>query len=93
MKLKTAMRQKSDPFTMGELEEVLKGLASGKARDSGGISREIFKSSNIGSDLKQSLLLLFNKNKEEGHIPKFMLKTTITTIPKKGTLTELKNER
>ena len=61
LKLKIAMRQKSQPFKMEELEEVLKGLSSGKARDSSGISREIFKQSHIGSDLKRSLLLLFNK--------------------------------
>ena len=39
------------------------------------------------------MLLLFNKIKQEGKIPKFILKTTITTIPKKGTQTELKKER
>ena len=66
---------------MQDLEKVLQVLSSGKARDSSGISREIFHTSNIGSDLKQSLLHLCNdiKNKEE--VPEFMLKTTILTIP------------
>ena len=91
LKLRMAMTKKSQPFSMGELEVVLKGLSSGKARDASGISREIFQPSNIGSDLKNWLLLLCNKVKQQGNIPKFMLKTTISTIPRKGTQTELNN--
>ena len=53
----------------------------------------MFHTSNIGSDLKQSLLHLCNDIKNKGEVPEFMLKTTISTIPKKGKRTELKNER
>ena len=93
MKLKVARKNKTKPFEMHELEKVLLGLCSGKARDPSGISREIFQLSKIGSDLKNSLLVLCNKVKNQGKIPEFMLKTTISTIPKKGKRTELKNER
>ena len=83
----------SKPFSMEDLEKVLKNLKSGKSRDPTGISREIFSLSNIGNNLKESLLTLCNKIKEQGVIPEFMRETTITTIPKKGPRTELKNER
>ena len=78
---------------MQELEKVLQGFCSGKARDPSGISREIFQLSMIGSDLKNSLLVLCNEVKNQGKIPEFMLKMTISTIPKKGKRTELRNLR
>ena len=92
-KMNLSKRIKSKPFSMEDLEKVLKNLKSGKSRDPTGISREIFCSSNIVSNLRDSLLTLCNKIKEQGIIPEFMKKTTITTIPKKGPKTELKNER
>ena len=90
MKLKVARKNQTRPFTMQELETVLQGLCSGKARDPSGISREIFHLSKIGSDLKNSLLVLCNEVKNQGKIPEFMLKTTISTIPKKGERTKKK---
>ena len=79
------------PFKMEELEEVLKGLKTNKARDPKGISRTIFKNNVIGTNLKESLLILFNKLKSAGKIPQFMRKATVITIPKKGKKTLLKN--
>ena len=93
MKLKLSEQTKSIPFQMSDLDQVLNNLKSGKSRDPLGISRDVFKPSNIGTDLKESLLQLCNKIKEEGVIPDFMCRATITTIPKKGPRTELKNER
>ena len=78
---------------MSQLESVLNTLKSGKARDPNGISREIFRGVNIGTNLKESILTLCNKIKKEGKIPKFMLEAQITTIPKKGPRSELRNER
>ena len=45
------------------------------------------------SDLKQSLLIMFNKLKMNKTVPEFMKITNLTTVPKKGSLTELQNER
>ena len=59
----------------------------------GGLARTIFKSSIIGSDLKNSLLNLFNNIKTMCEVPKFMRKATVATIPKKGSKLHLKNER
>ena len=78
---------------MQDLEKILKTIKTGKSRDPTGISREIFLFSKIGSNLKESLLTLCNMIKEQGVVPEFMKQTTITTIPKKGPRTELKNER
>ena len=36
---------------------------------------------------------MFNKIKSQGEIPSFMRKATVTTIPKKGSKLDLKNER
>ena len=92
-KLDLSKKNKSEPFNMEDLDKVLTNIKSGKSRDPMGISREIFKPSIIGQDLKESLLKLCNSIKEEGQVPEFMCKTTISTIPKKGPRTELKNER
>ena len=54
---------------------------------------EIFKTWAIGPDLKESLLILFNYLKSESEIPDFMKFAIVTTIPKKGSKLELKNER
>ena len=82
--MKLAAQKVTAPFKMTELEEVLKSLKTNKSRDPEGIERSIFRSSNIGSNLKTSLLKLFNNIKEAQTVPKFMRKAIITTIPKKG---------
>ena len=43
--------------------------------------------------LKESLLIMFNKIKNEKFIPNFMNIANITTVPKKGSCLELTNER
>jgi hypothetical protein len=78
---------------MEDLEAVLKTLKSKEARDPEGIDRAIFKTHMIGSNLKKSVLKLFNVIKSKQEIPSFMRKATVTTIPKKGSKLLLKNER
>ena len=91
LKLDTAERKGTEPFSMKDLNEILKGLKSNKARDPEGLERIIFKSTVIGSNLKNSILQLFNNIKKEIEIPMFMRKATVTTIPKKGSKLLLKN--
>ena len=88
-----AEKKATKPFKMTDLEEVLNGLKSNKARDPEGIERIIFKSTVIGSNLKNSMLKMFNNIKVSKEIPKFMRMATVTTIPKKGSKLLLKNER
>ena len=78
---------------MKDLESVQKGLKRKKARGPAGLSRTIFREPVIGSNIKDSLLDMFNKLKETGEIPNFMRKTIVTTIPKKGSKLEVENER
>ena len=93
MKLSLALKKKTPKLQMEDLDKVLKGLKSNKARDPDGLARIIFKSSSIGSNLKISLLNLFNEFKTKCEIPTFMRKATVATIPKKGSKLLLKNER
>ena len=93
VKLEQAKKNKSPDWTMVELEQVLNKIDMNKSRDPYGLNRSLFHIDYIGSDLKQSLLILFNKVKKEGQIPEFMKKALISTIPKPGSKFLLKNER
>ena len=80
-------------WTKSDLDEALRSLKTNRSRDPEGLINEIFKQKVIGSDLKDSLLIMFNKLKEEQNIPQFMKIANITTIPKKGSRVDLENER
>ena len=78
---------------MEDVEKVLSKLKSGKSRDPNGLINELFHKSSIGSDLKQSLLLLVNKIKENLEFPEFSLLGNIFSIYKgKGDRKSLDNE-
>ena len=78
---------------MKQLEDALKDLKNNKTRDNDGLINEIFKKNVIGHNLKESLLKMFNKMKQEKEIPSFMNVANITTVPKKGSKLKLENER
>ena len=80
-------------WTIKDLNEALANLKNGKARDYEGFANEIFKEDIIGKNLKESLLIMFNKLKNEKYIPNFLKFANITTVPKKGSSLELTNER
>ena len=69
---------------MEDLEAALSHLKNNKSRDYEGYVNEIFKNDVIGSDLKKSLLVMFNSLKKENLIPLFMNFANVTTVPKKG---------
>ena len=93
-KLRISKDNKSPAITMEELDNVLRKTKNGKTRDPEGLAREIFRPNIIGDDLKVSLVTLLNVIKEEGIIPQFMRRATISTIPKKNkSRLHLKNER
>ena len=93
VKLEEASNIKSPPWTMKELEDVLCKINSNKSKDPHGLNQSIFHTNCIGTNLKESLLIMFNKLKDIGEIPDFMKVANITTIPKKGSKFLLKNER
>ena len=64
-----AKRNKTPDFNMEKLENVLKGLKTGKSKDNDNYCYELFKDNVIGSDLKQSILQMMNKIKQKMRIP------------------------
>ena len=68
-------------------------MKTNKSRDSYGYINEIFKLNVIGKDLKKSLLIMFKKLKANKMIPNFMNFANITTVPKRGSRLEPRNER
>ena len=83
----------SPDWTMSDLEEAFKNLKRNKSRDFEGYLNEIFKLDVFGDNLKDSLLLMLNMLKKKKLIPIFLNYCNITTVPKRGSKTELKNER
>ena len=79
---------------MKDFEAAIKSLKTGKCRDPEGLIREIFKEECLGQNLKESLLILFNKIKETRIIPDFMQTTNISAIYKgKGDVTNIESDR
>ena len=93
MKMKLAEAKPSPEWTIEDLEKALSNLKNNKSRDFEGLINEIFKTNVIGSDLKYSLLKMFNGLRINNLIPEFMNWPNITTVPKKGSRIEPKNER
>ena len=93
LKMKLAGLRRSPDWKMSDLELALKDLNNDKSRDHEGYINEIFKNNVIGENLKKSLLLMMNKLKQKKLIAKVMNFANITTVPKRGSRLELKNER
>ena len=92
--LKEAQESPCPDWTSEELDKVLKSLKKDQARDPDGLINEIFTYDNIGKDLKQSLLILCNKIRNEKHYPEFLAKANISAIYKgKNTKSNLENFR
>ena len=79
-----AKHVKSEPWTLFQLEKVLKLLKNGKSRDPHGLCNELFKPGVIGEDLKLSILDMLNKSKENIYIPEMMKTVNVAMIPKPG---------
>ena len=82
LRLDSAKLQRTSPWKMSDLETALKSLKVGKCRDPEGILREIFKEGILGQNLKQSMLILYNKIKETGKLPELLRTTNISAIYK-----------
>ena len=64
IKLNNAPKTSTPDLNIKDLDYVLKGLKSNKVRDPDGLIRTIFKNSIAGSNLKASVLKLFNNMKK-----------------------------
>ena len=74
--------KKTAPWNLSELKIALKSLKNNKTADPHGMINELFKSSCGGSDLEESLLLLYNGIKENFFLPEYMMLENITTVYK-----------
>ena len=83
VRLEECKNNKSPPWTMAQLERALAKLKRGKATDPAGLVNELFMIENIGSNLKESLLLLLNKIKDLHEEPDFMKLANITSFWKR----------
>ena len=79
----SAQSVKSPPFRMTNLETILKSLMVGKSRYPEDMVCEIFKDGVIVIDLKESILMMFNKMKQQTTFPECMKTATITTLHEK----------
>lgn len=85
---------KSDNWTLENLELVLKKLKNGKSKDAYDLVNELFKLDNIGTDLKHSILMMLNSIKKEMIQPEFMEVCKIIPFYKgKGEMSDLDNYR
>ena len=85
---------KSDPWSENDIDKVLSSLKKNKSRDPYNFINDIFKVGVVGTDLKNSMLLLFNKIKSEIEIPKLLHPVNIISIYKgKGKKDDLKNDK
>ena len=94
-RLELARHMKSDPWTMKELNVMLKSLQKKKCRDPQGYINELFQNESAGIDLRKSLLHMLNKVKETLEIPECMTNVNIVMLPKPGknSLHEVQNQR
>ena len=72
MRLEIAEKNKTPPWTLKELEKVLKYLKSNKSRDPFGLCNELFKENTAGEDLKLAILKLVNRIKSEQIFPEIL---------------------
>ena len=83
LKIEKAKTNKTEDWTIKELEAVLTEIKKGKSRDPEGMSRELFHPSIIGENLKMSILIMFNKLKKARTNSKFYEKDYNFTNSKK----------
>ena len=80
IRLITSKTNKTEPWTMNDLKEVLKQLGNNKSRDPEGHANEIFKESVAGTDLLEAVLKIMNLIKSKQTYPHILQKCNITSI-------------
>ena len=89
-RMNIASKNKTEDWTMEELEDVLKHLKTNKSRDALGFLNELLKPNVIGEDLKLAILKLMNRIKQTQQYPKCLELCNITSIFKrKGSLANI----
>ena len=92
--IKVAQTNRTPPWTMRDLNIVLKNLKKQKSRDPYGLANDIFRPEVAGEDLKLAILKLMNKIKEEQIYPKCLELCNISSLWKrKGNRNDFENYR
>ena len=84
---------RSPSFSMTELTNILKNITLGKSRDPDNLVFDIFKEGVIGNNLKESILLMMNRMKEEMTVPECLRTANVTMLHKKKSKLDLGNWR
>ena len=93
-RIKLIKMKQFEPWNLDNLRYVLRSLKKNKSMDPHGLINELFRPENIGHDLEFSLLLLFNKIKQNLTIPHFMQFANIVSIYKgEKSKNSLENDR
>ena len=78
--MEKAKLNKTPPWELPELQQVLDKLKNNKSRDPNGLANELFKKDAAGDDLKRAILKLMNRIKEEQKYPKCLELCNISSI-------------
>ena len=79
-RLEIAKSKKTPPWSMADLEKVLKSLKKQKSRDPYGLANDLFRPEVAGDDLKLALLRLMNNIKNHQTFPKCLELCNISSI-------------
>ena len=82
LRLKVSSKKKTAPWTMADLDRVLKYLKKDKSRDPLGYANELFQEGVAGDDLKEALIRLMNRIKSEQIYPEALEIYDISSIYK-----------
>ena len=93
-RLKKAQENKTPPWTLEDLDIVLKQLKTNKSRDPLGFGNELFRPENAGSDLKLAVLKMMNQVKDQQVVPTSFKYCNISSLYKqKGCKKDFDNYR
>ena len=93
MKMKIAEGNRRADWTKKDLDRALADLKNDKSRDFEVYINKNVKADVIGTILKKSILTMFNGLRIKKLIADFLNFSNITTVPKKGSILDPKNER
>ena len=94
IRIKSSGRIKTPPWSMNELDNVLKNLKKNKSRDPMGYANEIFSPSIAGLDFRLAILNLMNRIKAEQKYPEVLEMCNISSIYKnRGSRNSFENYR
>jgi hypothetical protein len=83
-RIELAKCNKSEPWTKGDIEEVLRHLKKDKSRDPNDHANKIFRMEAAGEDPINALLLIMNKIKDQLTYPETLEKCNILSLFKKA---------